>query len=200
MSYKQVVVVNKGLGMSAGKMSAQVSHSSMAFLTRMIKEHTTKRVEHMHPVWQDDAQTIPQLYKRNDLNAWAEEARSRGEDCFYARPINPNDPYGQLELCDQNYHYECNMTIDKDLYEQWIGGLFTKVILEAKNEAQMQKIVEKAKEAGMVEDVDFHCIRDACLTELTPDETGTRWTCIGFAPMDAERIDAVTEKLQLYKG
>jgi PTH2 family peptidyl-tRNA hydrolase len=63
----------------------------------------------------------------------------------------------------------------------------------------MQKIVEKAKGAGMVEGREFFCIRDACLTELTPDETGTRWTCIGFAPMDAEKIDSVTGKLQLYR-
>lgn len=31
---KQVIVVNKGLNMSKGKMAAQVSHASMAFLTR----------------------------------------------------------------------------------------------------------------------------------------------------------------------
>jgi PTH2 family peptidyl-tRNA hydrolase len=92
------------------------------------------------------------------------------------------------------------MSIDTDLYEQWMDGLCTKVILEAKNEAQMKKVIDMAKEAGMIEDVDFFIIRDACLTEITPDETGTRWTCIGFAPMDAEKIDVVTGKLQLYKG
>ena len=91
------------------------------------------------------------------------------------------------------------MDIDKDLFEQWMGGIFTKVILEAKNEAQMIKIVEKAKSAGMIENVDFFCIRDAWLTELTPDETGTRWTCIGFKPMDAERIDPINNRLQLFK-
>ena len=51
----------------------------------------------------------------------------------------------------------------------------------------------------MIENIDFFCIRDACLTELTPDETGTRWTCIGFKPMDAERIDPITKRLQLFK-
>lgn len=199
MYYKQVIVVNKELKMSFGKMSAQVSHGSMAFLTRMIKNNTTMCIDGRYPVWENNEHTKPQLYKRNDLNTWAQEARDRGEDCFYARPVNPNDPYGELKHCEPNYHYDCHMTIDKDLYEQWICGNFTKVILEAKNEAQMQKIVEKAKAAGMIEGVDFYLIRDNCLTELTPDETGTRWTCIGFAPMDAEKIDIVTKKLQLYK-
>lgn len=197
--YKQVIVVNKELGMSAGKMSAQVSHSSMAFLTRMIQVNTKKKIENRYSVWVDDGHTEPQTYKRSDLQQWAEEARRRGEDCFYARPVDPAKPYDDLELCKPSYHYECHMNIDKDLFEQWMGGIFTKVILEAKNEAQMKKIVEKANEAGMVEGVDYFEIRDACLTELTPDETGTRWTCIGFAPMDASRIDPVTKKLQLYK-
>lgn len=201
MYYKQVIVVNKELGMSGGKLGAQCSHASMAFLTRMIQRNTTKKPnEHYYPAWEDPAHTAPQMYKRNDLHQWAEEARRQGKDGFYAKPVDPDNPYGELMLCEPTYRYECNMAIDNNLYEQWMGGLFTKVILEAKNEAQMQKIVDKAKETGMVEGVDFFLIKDACLTELTPDETGTRWTCIGFAPMDAEKINAVTGKLQLYKG
>jgi peptidyl-tRNA hydrolase len=200
MYYKQVIIVNKELNLSHGKMSAQVSHASMAFLTRMIQANTTKRLnERYYPAWEDKDRTIPQMYKREDLHKWAEDARRQGKNGFYAKLVNPSNPYGELMLCEPTYDYECNMTIDRDLYEQWMSGLFTKVILEAKNEAHMQKIVDKAKEAGMVEDRDFFCIRDACLTELTPDETGTRWTCIGFAPMEAEKIDAVTKRLQLYK-
>ena len=106
--------------------------------------------------------------------------------------IKHKKKYAQLKYFD-DYIYH------KDLYEQWVGGLFTKVILEAKNENQMNKIIEKAKEANMIENEDFFCIRDACLTELTPDETGTRWTCIGFKPMDASVIDPITKKLQLFK-
>lgn len=206
MGYKQVIVVNKELEMSKGKMAAQVSHASMAFLTRMIQKHTIQRVKNRYPAWglawnrDFTEQTVcPQLYKREDLNKWAKEARERGEDCFYARPVDPNNPYGKLELCEGESYYETQMKIDKGLYEEWMGGIFTKVILSAKNEAQMKKIVEKAIECGMVEDEDFFCIRDACLTELTPDETGTRWTCIGFRPMESDKIDVVTKKLQLFK-
>ena len=145
MYYKQVIVINKELHMSGGKLSAQVSHASMAFLSTLIQRNSTV--------------------------------------------VNEGE----------NYHYNISFDIEKDLYEQWLGGLFTKVNLTAKNENQMQKIVDKAKEAGMIEGVDFFCIRDACLTELTPDETGSRWTCIGFRPMDASEIDPITKKLQLYR-
>ena len=198
--YKQVIVVNKELEMSHGKMAAQVSHASMAFLTRMIQKNTLKFYENQHPVWYNNpfsGKVEEQLYKRNDFYTWANEARTRGEDYFYTRPIEPNNPYGPHELCEPIYSYKTNLNIDKGLYEEWMGGIFTKIVLGAKNENQMKKIVEKAKEAGMIEDEDFFCIRDACLTELTPDETGTRWTCIGFRPMESEKIDVVTKKLQL---
>ena len=204
--YKQIIVVNKELNMSKGKMAAQVSHASMAFLTKMIQKNTKEIFENQYPawkyIWNNDFTDIikrPQMYRRDDLHTWAKEARDRGEDYFYARPIDPNNKYGKLELCEPISHYETSFQIDKDLYEQWMGGLFTKVILEAKNENQMNKIIEKAKEANMIENEDFFCIRDACLTELTPDETGTRWTCIGFKPMDASVIDPVTKRLQLFK-
>lgn len=37
--YKQIIIVRKDLVMSSGKMAAQVSHASMAFLTNMIKKN-----------------------------------------------------------------------------------------------------------------------------------------------------------------
>lgn len=207
MYYKQIIVVNKELNMSKGKMAAQVSHASMAFLTHLIQSHTLKINENQYPVWEyrlvnfetGEREKTPQRYRRNDLDTWAAEARERGEDYFYARPIDPTNKYGKLELCEPNHHYTTTFNIDKDLYEQWMGGLFTKVILSAKNENEMIKIVNKAKEADMLENQDFFCIRDACLTELTPDETGSRWTCIGFKPMDASQIDPITKRLQLFK-
>lgn len=207
MYYKQIIVVNKELNMSKGKMAAQVSHGSMAFLTKCIQRSTTKIANHQYPVWEypiinletGEREKRPQRYRRNDLDKWAEEARNKGEDYFYAKPIDPNNKYGPFELCEPDYYYNTEFIIDKDLYEQWMGGLFTKVILSAKNENEMNKIITKAKEAGMVENIDFFCIRDACLTELTPDETGSRWTCIGFRPMDASVIDPITKRLQLFK-
>lgn len=149
---KQVIVVNKGLNMSKGKMAAQVSHASMAFLTKKIL--LDKRQMFTHPVFDQDT----------------------------------NKQSGVVY----------DMFLDNEVLE-WMQSSFTKVILEVKNENGLEKIINKAKENGMVEDIDFFCIRDNCLTELTPDETGTRWTCIGFKPMDSEKIDKVTKRLQLFK-
>ncbi len=148
---KQVIVVNKELNMSKGKMAAQVSHASMAFLTHQFLDENCR---HKHPVINQDT-NIRDGY-------------------VLTIPIN-------------------------DEVNEWISNSFTKVILSAKNENQLYKIIEKAKENGLEENKDFFCIRDNCRTELIPDETGTHFTCIGFIPMEAEKIDKVTKKLQLFK-
>lgn len=145
---KQVIVVNKGLNMSKGKMAAQVSHASMAFLTHQFLE----------------------------------------EDC----------PNKSEIIIDGKRSYILNISINEDIND-WMMNSFTKVILEVKNENQLIKFVEKIKNGGLIENKDFFCIRDNCRTELEPDETGTRFTCIGFIPMKAEKIDPLTKKLQLYK-
>lgn len=100
--------------------------------------------------------------------------------------------------------YDCDVYIEKDLYEQWLDGIFTKVVLEAKNRNQLLKAKTMAEELGMVEGEDFFFIKDCCLTELEPEEidengVGRTLTCIGFKPMDSEIIDKIGKKYQLYK-
>lgn len=141
--YKQVIVANKGLNMSRGKLCAQVSHASMAFISWMIRNNVSR------------------MMKTGD--------------------------------------YFTAFSIDKNLYENWIEGAFTKIVLAVDDESELNAVIEYAIANGMKEGVDFFCIRDNCLTELTPDETGTRFTCIGFLPMEAEKIDVITRHLKLYR-
>ena len=124
--------------MSPGKMSAQVSHASMAFLSTWIKN-----------------------------------------------------------VIDINYNIQTKF--DKDIYNEWINDIFTKVILEAKTKDQLLKAVSMANELGMKEGEDYFLIRDNCLTELEPEEDGRTLTCIGFKPMRPEIIDQISKKYQLYK-
>lgn len=89
--------------------------------------------------------------------------------------------------------------LNSDLKE-WICDIYTKILLEAKNLNAINKTVERAKEAGLIEGKDFFLIKDNCLTELVPDEGSDRcFIAIGFRPMDAEKIKPVVKKLQLYK-
>ena len=78
--YKQIIIARKDLNMSHGKLAAQVSHGSMAFLTWAI---------------------------RNNSSKWLSS--------------------------DDSTYYSSELIFDKDLYEQWINGAFTKCVLQAKN-------------------------------------------------------------------
>lgn len=187
--YKQVIIARKDLNMSYGKFAAQVSHASMAFLTNMIRDNAKKVEPYKYKTG---------IYRRFDLARWSNEARARGEKYFHARPVNPKDPCGELELCDPYCFYRAKLDIDKDTYEEWINGAFTKVVLGAKNRNQLLKAKTMAEELGMKEGKDFFLIRDNCRTELEPEEDGRTLTTIGFRPMDSETIDKIGRKYQLY--
>lgn len=142
--YKQVIVVNKGLNMSTGKMAAMVAHGSISFLTKMIKDNVNDKVL---------------LFENN-----------------------------------QHYYETKPLELNRNLFEQWINGNFTKIILEAENQSVMEEIIYKAKECGMYNQTDFFNIVD----ESTEFEDIPRWAVIAFAPMDAEKINQVTGHLNLY--
>lgn len=105
---------------------------------------------------------------------------------------------------DYEKKYVFKLRLDKDIAEEWFGGIFTKTICEAKNKNQLLKAKEIAEELGMVEGKDFFLIKDACNTELTPEEidengVGRTLTCIGFKPLDDETAWKISKKFQLYK-
>jgi PTH2 family peptidyl-tRNA hydrolase len=138
--WKQYVIVNKSLHMSSGKMSAQVSHATMAFLTRGLQKSVV----------------------------------SVGDDSV-----------------------TCVVTLGREMWDNWISGVFTKVCLEAKDDSHMEKIVQKLIDNGFKENVDFFKIVDVGTTEFHGEP---HWTCIGLAPMDSKREDLqkVVKRLQVY--
>ena len=95
-------------------------------------------------------------------------------------------------------YYNVNFELDKELYEQWILGEFTKCVLRAKNKNHLLKAKRKAEEIGLKENEDFWLVYDNCHTELEPEDDGRTLTCIGFKPFDSEVIDKVGRKYQLY--
>jgi len=48
--YKQIIIVRKDLHMSAGKLAAQVSHGSMAFLTTAIRNNLFPRKDYQNEI------------------------------------------------------------------------------------------------------------------------------------------------------
>ena len=108
----------------------------------------------------------------------------------------------KLDEYEQKYTFK--LSLDKDIAEEWFCGIFTKTVCEAKNKNQLLKAKEIAEELGLVEGKDFFLIKDACNTELTPEEIdengiGRTLTCIGFRPLDDETAWKISKKFQLYK-
>lgn len=94
--------------------------------------------------------------------------------------------------------------LPEDILKEWVQGVFTKTVCEAKNQNQLLKAKTMAEELGLQEGKDFFLIYDACLTELTPeiiDENGVgrTLTCIGFRPLDDKTAWKISKKYQLYK-
>ncbi len=53
----------------------------------------------------DERRNDYKLYRRSDFTNWAKEAFENGEEYFYCRPVDPNDPYGEYELCEPEYRW-----------------------------------------------------------------------------------------------
>lgn len=139
------------------------------------------------------------IIARKDLNMTPGKLAaqvSHGSMAFFTWMIR-NHVVGEV-MGKNTYRTEC-IDIDKDLYEQWIEGEFTKCVLQAKNKNQLLKAKTLAEELGMEEGKDFWLIYDNCHTELEPEENGRTLTVIGFKPMSSEIIDQISKKYQLYK-
>lgn len=197
--YKQIIIARKDLDMSSGKLAAQVSHASMAFLTSKITRNAKKVInEHIGIAWTSSGAS--QFYLHPGLNEFAKIARQNGNRYFIYKPKYAEFPNGEQMMCDKTTvrEYKTAFAIEKDLYEQWICGEFTKCVLRAKNKNQLLRAKKMAEDMGMKEEEDFWLIRDNCHTELEPEEDGKTLTCIGFKPMDSEVIDRIGKKYQLY--
>lgn len=207
---RQLIIARKDLNMSPGKLAVQVAHASMAFLTVQIRKNARK-------VWKYE--TLPSFhvepftekrlpgarpYKHGDLCRFSQEAYEKGHDYFTVRQINPNNPEAGLELCENEYDsYNAELIFDRDTYEEWIQGVFTKTICEARNRNHLMKAVTLAEEQGLKEGKDFFLIKDNCLTELEPEEIdengfGLTLTCIGFRPLPDDVAHAISREFHLY--
>ena len=89
---------------------------------------------------------------------------------------NEADTYLRIPLDDRNI--------------PWLRGIFTKIVLTAKDETELIDIYNKAADAGM------NCvlIKDRGLTEFDGVPT---YTAVGIGPDEVSKMDAITGHLPL---
>ena len=151
---RQLIIARKDLQMSPGKLAAQVSHASMAFIADML--------------------------------------RKGGVDEELSLDT------GKVKA----YHIYVEML--PEIYNDWLYGIFTKTICEARNKNHLMKAAAMAEELGLREGKDYFLIKDSCLTELVPEEydengVGRTLTCIGFRPLPDGIAHTISKKYQLYR-
>jgi PTH2 family peptidyl-tRNA hydrolase len=72
----------------------------------------------------------------------------------------------------------------------WMQGSFKKIAVRAESEAELMRIYDEAKAAGL----DVHICIDSGKTEFNGVPTKT---CLAIGPDHAEKIDAITGDLKL---
>jgi len=96
-------------------------------------------------------------------------------------------PKGKMAAQAAHAAVEAAFRSDKKEVAQWRSEGMKKVVLKVKNEKELLKVLQEAKDVGLVTAL----ITDAGRTIVEP---GTK-TCIAIGPDEEERIDAITGKL-----
>ncbi len=203
VAVKQIIIARKDLNMSPGKLAAQVAHASIAFLLSKISDDLTKGLKwpiRRYRTFDWEHPSKPAVYIEDDLTKFAQDAFNKGQQYIYVKSF----ANGRFELCEPKYEYFSSTYFDSDTVENWINGHQSKIVCEAKNLSHIMAGIEIAKSIGLEEGEDFFIIRDACRTELTPEnvnESGEGWTltCVGFRPLPDEVAEKISKKFQLYK-
>ena len=147
------------------------------------------------------------IIARKDLNMSAGKMAaqvSHASMAFQTAPLRDAKCDKNKIKKNENGEYVFKIKIDTETYNDWICGIFTKTVCEARNRNQILKAKKMAEELGMEEGKDFFLIKDNCLTELEPEEVdengvGRTLTCIGFRPLPDDVAHEISRKFQLYR-
>ena len=96
--------------------------------------------------------------------------------------------------------------IDYNIWHEYVNGIFTKTICEARNINQLKKVeiyindIKSELDIELVEGIDWGYINDMCLTDLTPENLdGTCTVGVWFKPLPDDIAHRISKKFQLYR-
>ena len=130
------------------------------------------------------------IVMRKDLNMRKGKMVAQGSHASMAvllnsGTINNRDAEGTLHKEKKFFH----LALEGSL-EEWITGLFTKICTSVDSEAELQEIMLKAKEAGLL---------SALITDCGATEFGgvPTVTCCAIGPAAQEDVQPITGHLKL---
>lgn len=196
---RRLFIIRKDLHLTPGKLSAMIGHLCEAFWTNLLKVGSIKdnEFEELRAVeTYPDGKKGPMLYRHPALYEAAKKAFEEGKEWFLHKLENSRPTMS------------ISIEIPKDIWHEYVQGIFTKTICEAKNKNQLMKIIDLINEHNnqvsndqkLVEDIDYGFINDCCLTELTPEnEDGTTTIGIWFKPLSDDVAHKFSKKFKLYR-
>lgn len=206
MEYRQLIIARKDLNMSFGKLASQVAHASNAFMIDLLRKNIVREYKNIIHISDSMKNTPPKAFFNLVQKAIDNDKKyffyKKLEDGTY---VETDEKIYNLRWSNQcwTYGWKNKDVIDRGVYENWLNGIFTKTVCQAKNKNQLMKAVTIAEELGLKEGEDFWLIKDNCLTELEPEEfdengVGRTLTCIGFRPLPTEIAHQISKKFHLY--
>lgn len=188
---RRVFVIRKDLHLKPGKLAAMVGHCCEAYWTNLLKAGLVEDNEFMILPAEEvygNGKVGPALYKHPLLYKLSKEAFDRGEKTFTTLAE------------DSRKTVSIQLEIPKDIWTEYVNGIFTKTVCECRNKNQLQKAKAIADELGLVEFLDYGYINDSCLTELKPENLdGTCTIGMWFKPLPDEIAHKISKKFQLYR-
>ena len=120
--------------------------------------------------------------------------------------LSPGKLAAMVGHCAEGYWMQLllrNEPIPDDIREEYVNGIFRKVICGAKDLSHLMKVEATAKELGLVEGMDYGFIDDWCFTEITPEFTDAQGVgrCrvgVWFKPLPDETSKKLSRKYNLY--
>ncbi len=120
--------------------------------------------------------------------------------------LSPGKLAAMVGHCAEGYWMQLllrNESIPDDIREEYVNGIFRKIICGAKDLSHLMKVEATAKELGFVENEDYGFIDDWCFTEIKPEFTDSQGVgrCrvgIWFKPLPDETSKLLSRKYNLY--
>lgn len=80
-----------------------------------------------------------QWYRHPDLDEFSKQAYEKGQEYFYVKPANKNDPYGKQVLCEPEYEYVLKRPLTKEEFDNLFG------ICNEREQSDKNKVIIEAE-------------------------------------------------------
>ena len=188
---RRLFIVRKDLKLKPGKLAAMVGHLCEAYWTNAMKAgHVVDNEFKTLPtaVTYPDGGVGPAVYKNTEIFDMSRKAFDEGKTSFTYRPE------------DGRPTVTVALEIPKDVWNDYVNGIFTKTICEARSIGKLNQAAETARGLNLSEGLDWGYIKDKCLTDLEPEnEDGTTTIGIWFKPLPDDIARSISRKFPLYR-